>query len=402
MTIRYVAALAIAPCLLSACGPQQPARVTTPPASLSPIAPEELYVPYSAGYRTAAGETWAVSLQGLLVNFHTGAARALAPTSTPHRFMVGPGVGATTPAEGTVTFAVDASGNATAIDGSSTLTGALRALRIALTQREVHFISGGDTFGATLTEPANGTHLPAIALVHGSGIQPRPLFSLWANFYATLGFAVLNYDKRGTGESGGQYPGEFPTAHALSVYADDAVAAARFLETLPEVDGTKVGFHGGSQGGWTVPLALSRANDLAFAVLVSAPAVSVDQNDFYKDLSGGSSFVPNMTDAEIDAQTVAVHGGYDPATALHALHVSTIWIYGEKDRQVPVRLSIAQLKLLSGKDLTIAVLPGGWHGLTTTPNGLASEEAASKGFGQGLFTDIADWSRAHGLTSVTL
>jgi dienelactone hydrolase len=402
MTIRHVATLAIAPCLLAACGPQQPARSTTPPASPSPIAPENLYVPYSATYRTAAGETWAVSLQGLLVNFHTGAARALAPTSTPHRFTVGPGVGTTAPAEGTATFAVDAAGNATEIDGNSTLTGALQAPRLALSQREVHFISGGDTFGATLTEPANGKHLPAIALVHGSGIQPRPLFSLWANLYASLGFAVLNYDKRGTGESGGRYPGESASTYALSAYADDAVAAARFLQTLPEVDRTKVGFHGGSQGGWTVPLALSRANDLAFAVLVSAPAVSVDENNFYKDLSGGSSFVPNMTDAEIDNQAMAVHGGYDPAIALHALHVPTIWIYGEKDRQVPVRLSIAQLKLLSDKDLTIAVLPGGWHGLTMTPNGLASEEASSKGFGRGLFTDIADWTRAHGLTSVTL
>ena len=109
-----------------------------------------------------------------------------------------------------------------------------------------------------------------------------------------------------------------------------------------------------------------------------------------------------MTDAEIDRQTMEVRGGYDPATALRALHVPTIWIYGEKDRQVPVRLSIAQLKLLSGKDLTIAELPGGWHGLTITPNGLASEEATSKGFGKGLFTDIADWTRAHGLTTVTL
>ncbi len=54
------------------------------------------------------------------------------------------------------------------------------------------------------------------------------------------------------------------------------------------------------------------------------------------------------------------------------------------------------------EDLTITVLPGGWHGLTISPNGLASEEATSKGFGQGLFTDIADWSRTHELTSVTL
>lgn len=397
--VRSALPFAIAAYLLAGCTPQIASPNASPTASA--VAPEVLFAPFSATYRTATGDTWLVSLQGLLVNERSGLARALSPKRG-HTFAVGPSVGITAPPQGEATFAVDAAGNATELDGHGASIGTFVARRVPYAQREVHFDSGGVTFGATLTEPANGTHLPAIALVHGSGIQPRPLFSLWANFYASLGFAVLNYDKRGTGESGGQYPGDFPTAYALSVYADDAVAAARFLQSLPEVDGTRVGFHGGSQGGWTVPLALMRASDLAFAILASAPAVSVDENDFYQDVSGGSSFVPNMGDAEIDAQTSAVHGGYDPAAALQALHVPTLWIYGEKDRQVPVRLSIAQLETLRGKDITIKVLAGGWHGLTITANGLAQEEATSKGFAPGLFTDIADWSRAHGLTAITL
>ena len=395
--------MAIAVCVCMGCAPQRPAGISTPlPASPSPIASEVLFAPYSAAYRSAAGVTWVVSLQGLLVNLSSGAARALAPTTRVDEFAVGPTVGTTAPADGSVRFVVDANGSATELDGHSSLTGDLRAPRIAFTQREVHFLSDGVMFGATLTEPVGATHLPAIALVHGSGRQPRPLFSLWANFYASLGFAVLNYDKRGTGESGGIYPGEFAAADALSIYANDAIAAARFLESLPEIDRSRVGFHGGSQGGWTVPLALARAKDLAFAILASAPAVSVGETDFYAGLSGGSSYVPDLSEAEIDAQTMAVTGGYDPAVALQALHVPTLWIYGEKDRQVPVRLSIAQLHSLRGKDITIDVLPGGWHGLTITANGLEREELISKGFAPGLFVDIADWTRAHGLTSVTL
>ena len=257
------------------------------------------------------------------------------------------------------------------------------------------------TLYTTLTEPAGGKHLPALALIHGSGLQPRPLFSLWANVYASLGFAVLNYDKRGTGESGGSYPGEQATPTALSIYAGDAVAGARFLRGLPEVDRSRVGLYGGSQGGWILPLALERAPELTFGIIASGPAVTVDQVDLYQNFSGDSSYVPTVSDTEIDAQVGAVTTGYDPAPALRALHVPTLWIYGEKDRQVPVRLSIENLGRLRGKDLTIDVLPGGWHGLTVTPNGLQSEEAASGGFAPGLFVDIARWARAHGLTNVS-
>jgi dipeptidyl aminopeptidase/acylaminoacyl peptidase len=358
-----------------------------------------LYAPYSGSYRTSTGETWVVSLQGLLVSLRSGTARALAP-ETEARFSVGPSVGITQPQAGEVIFRMDTSGKATQMNGHGNGIGDFIASRIALTEREVHFISSGVTFGATLIEPSGGKHLPAVALIHGSGLQPRPLFSLWANFYASLGFAVLNYDKRGTGESGGQYPGESATTEALSTYAGDAVAAARFLRALAEVDKSRVGLYGGSQGGWILPLALQRAPELTFGIVASGPAVTTDQTDVYQNFSADSSRVPAETDAEIDAQVSAVTSGYDPALALRALHVPTLWVYGEKDRQVPVRLSIQNLHRLRGKDLTIVVLPGGWHGLTQTPNGLESEEAASNGFGD-LFVDIARWARARGLTAVS-
>ena len=409
MRVRLVGVAAVAVYLLAACAPHSSAGSATPtpatpsttslPSSIEGLA--TFFASYSGTYRTAAGDTWALSLQGLLVNLRSGMARQLAPEGR-NRFTVGPSVGETSPPDGEVSFKMCACGKAIELDGHGGATGDFTAPRLKYTEREVHFLSGIVTFGATLTEPADGTNLPAIALVHGSGVQPRPLFSLWANFYASLGFAVLNYDKRGTGESGGSYPGEYPTPTNLSIYADDAIAAARFLRSLPEVDKSRVGFHGGSQGGWTVPLALSRAPEMSFAILVSAPAVGVEETVYFKDLSGGSAYVPTISDAEQDAQTRAVTGGYDPAPALSALHVPTLWIYGEKDRQVPVRLSIEKLHQVTGKDLSIKVLPGGWHGLTETPSGLEQEELTSKRFAQGLFTDMAGWAKTHGLTATTL
>jgi alpha-beta hydrolase superfamily lysophospholipase len=397
---RGLLAALVVLCIAAACSePSATTHLPTPASpSASPIPLEVRYAPYSASYRTTTGETWVVSLQGLLVNLRSGIARALAPEVEP-RFSVGPSVGVTEPQAGEVIFQLDASGRATQMTGHGTAIGDFVAPRIALIEREVHFMGSGVTFGATLTEPAGGKHLPAVALIHGSGPQPRPLFSLWANFYASLGFAVLNYDKRGTGESGGRYPGDSPTREAISTYAGDAVAAARYLRSLPEVDRSRVGLYGGSQGGWILPLALQRAPGLTFGIVASGPAVTADQTDVYQNFSADSSRVPAESDAEIDAQVSAVTTGYDPAPALRALHVPTLWVYGEKDRQVPVRLSIRNLHRLRGKDLAIVVLPGGWHGLTQTPNGLESEEAASNGFGD-LWVDIARWARAHRLTTI--
>jgi dienelactone hydrolase len=407
MTRRAVALLASV--LLAACTAPRPETAPTrapSPATSTPtptearpwLEPDAAFAAVSGTYRTSAGQTWVLDLQGLLVDLHSGFARALAPSSVAYHFTVGPNMGADQPVNGEVAFNVDSQGAATELSAHGSGIGDFTAKRVPYASREVHFTSGAVTLAGTLSEPAGGRHLPGIVLIHGSGVQPRPLFSLWANVYNSMGFAVLNYDKRGTGESGGTYPGELATSASLSIYAADAVAGARFLQRQPEIDRSRVGLHGGSQGGWIAPIALQRAPSLAFAVLASAPAVTTDQVDVYQGFSGDSRFVPNESDAQIDAQVRATRGGYNPAPALRSLDVPTMWVYGEKDRQVPVRLSIENLHKLRGKDLTIAVLPGGWHGLTETPNGLEPEATASTRFAPGLFTRIGEWLRERHLT----
>ncbi len=377
---------------LAACTAPAPAPAPSPSGPL-PTSSGAAFDDVSGTYRSPGGDPWVLSLQGLLVDLHTGIARALAPEATAGHFTVGPSMGVDHPSQGTVTF------SATEMTLHASAFGEITAQRVTYASREVRFASGGVMLAGTLTEPAGHRHLPGIVLVHGSGVQPRPLFSLWANVYNSMGFAVLNYDKRGTGESGGAYPGELATTESLSIYANDAVAAARFLQAQSEVDPRRVGFHGGSQGGWIVPLALERAPDLAFGILASAPAVTTDQVDVFQNFSGDSSFVPSDSAASIERQVLASTGGYDPMPALRALHVPTIWVYGSLDRQVPVGLSIRNLRTLAGKDLTIDVLPGGWHGLTVTPNGLELEAAESLRFVPGLFTDIGAWLQARGYTA---
>ena len=134
-----------------------------------------------------------------------------------------------------------------------------------------------------------------VVVVHGSEPGERYFYDIWVGIYAGLGLTVLTYDKRGIGASTGRYPGEFPTDESLQVYADDSAAALAFLAASPGVDPKRVGFHGGSQGGWTVPLAMARHPGSSFAILVSAPATTVGQTNLWSDYSGGGSYAPTAS-----------------------------------------------------------------------------------------------------------
>ena len=115
----------------------------------------------------------------------------------------------------------------------------------------------------------------------------------------------------------------------------------------------------------------------------------------YASFSGGSQYVPVQSDRAMDAAVRAATGGYDPAPALAALHIPAIWIYGQLDRQVPVRVSVANLAAYRNPDWTVIVLPEGSHGLIATRDGLDPELAGATRFAPGYFAALRAWVGAH-------
>ncbi|HMB68823.1 MAG TPA: alpha/beta fold hydrolase [bacterium] len=140
----------------------------------------------------------------------------------------------------------------------------------AQTAAEVTFASGDLTLAATITLPDGAGPFPAAVLVHGSGPSGRsnPWTSAWEEALVARGIAVLHPDKRGSGES----EGDWRSASLLDL-ADDAAAAAAALRAHPGVDPTNVGLIGFSQGGHVVPVAATEDPDVAFAVSVSGSVV---------------------------------------------------------------------------------------------------------------------------------
>jgi uncharacterized protein len=148
-------------------------------------------------------------------------------------------------------------------------------------EKEVVFKNekAGIDLAGTLTLPEKGGSFPAVILITGSGAQNRDEemmghkpFLLLADYLTRRGIAVLRFDDRGFGKS----TGIFSTATTLD-FASDAMAAFDFLKKQKEIDTTRIGLAGHSEGGLIAPIVASQQKDVAFIVLLAGQGVTGEQ-----------------------------------------------------------------------------------------------------------------------------
>lgn len=128
-------------------------------------------------------------------------------------------------------------------------------------------------FGATITKPKGGGPFPALLLISGSGPQNRDEelfdhkpFAVMADYLTRKGYLVLRVDDRGVGQTTGNHQ----TATSKD-FAGDAGAGLDYLKSLPEVDKTKIGLLGHSEGGMIAQMVASEREDISFVILLAAP-----------------------------------------------------------------------------------------------------------------------------------
>ena len=114
-----------------------------------------------------------------------------------------------------------------------------------------------------------------MVLVAGSGPNTRDepilghqIFLVLADHLTRHGIAVLRYDKRGVGQSTGDYQ----TATTQD-FAADAEAAVAYLRGHPGIDPSHVGMIGHSEGGEIVPMVAAGDPKTAFIVMMAGPGV---------------------------------------------------------------------------------------------------------------------------------
>ena len=352
--------------------------------------PAAVAFPELEGVYRQAGRAFVVTYQGWWLDLTSQQIRQLQPFGGTD-FGYGPGWQALTPLQGRLHFDVSRTGTATRVTGTGPGGVAVAASRLPTIARDVRIRSGSAVLAGTLTVPAGAGPHPGIVIVQGSGALDRHFESISQGIYLSLGFAVLAYDKRGVGASTGQFPGELATTTSIGIQARDAAAAARFLMTQPGIDARQVGFDGNSQGGWVVPLAAEHVPGLRFAILIASPAVTTNQQGLYAAFSGGSQYDPTQSARAVDAAVRSATGGYDPAPALARLRIPAIWIYGQLDRQVPVRICVQNLARYHNPLWAVHVLPGGSHGLIQTRHGLNTELPAATRFAGNYLAVIRAW-----------
>lgn len=224
------------------------------------------------------------------------------------------------------------------------------------TIQDIKFESQGTTLAGSILTPKNT--IAAVVVVHGSDPVKRDLE--FAKRLAKEGIAVLVYDKRGVGESGGVYVG--PTVGTnnidttnLNILSLDANSAVNKFRTYLNDTKIPIGLVGFSQAGWVIPITANRNPQIEFMVLFSCPTITtLEQLRFQFYTNGNKNFWDNHTEADAREHTKNDPDRYqfvgtDPKTSLNNLSIPGLWLYGEKDIQIPVKMCIEQLNAFKAK-----------------------------------------------------
>jgi pimeloyl-ACP methyl ester carboxylesterase len=232
------------------------------------------------------------------------------------------------------------------------------------------------------------------------------------------------------------------------------VAALHEARRLAGPRAGRMGYQGGSQGGWVAPMAALR-EPVNFVIVSFGLAVSVIDEDqeelalemslkghspdeiakglevgdaaetviasgftdgfarldavrakyrnepWYKDVHGNYTyFLLPYSEAELREKGKDYIWGtpfhYDPMPTLRAVKSPQLWILGQDDLQAPSAETSRRLKSLAaaGRPITLALYPGAEHGMTefeTKPDG----ERVSTRFSPGYFAMMRDFAK-HG------
>jgi pimeloyl-ACP methyl ester carboxylesterase len=285
----------------------------------------------------------------------------------------------------------------------------------------VTFRSSGFEISGVLVKPAEEGVFPAVVILHGSGPEShnQPSYKAAANTLVRAGFAVLLYDKRGVGKSGGDFENAL-----YSDFVDDAIEAVRYLRNHENIDADRIGLFGNSESGWFTPEIAYRSENIAFIFnRVGPPLPWIDtvlwevRNEFLEagvaeaDLDKllditerrwsyytAAGLDPSLAEGPvrntINADLIALRGSvpladqvlperlrpyemeyysdfsadasYNPAPFLKLIDVPMFYAFGETDVNVPTEQCVEYLEVLReqyGKNIEYTVFEGVGHPL---------------------------------------
>ena len=206
--------------------------------------------------------------------------------------------------------------------------------------------SANVTLAGTLTLPSKEGSYPVVILISGSGpqnrdeeiLQHKP-FLVLADHLTRNGIGVLRYDDRGTGES----TGDFKISTSLD-FSKDAESAVQFLKTRQDIDTTKIGLAGHSEGGLIAPMVAARSRDIAFVVLMAGPGMELKKALLLQD--GLIAKAYGMSDANVKKLVGINEKAYDlviQSTDLQKLKTDMTRFVNDHISEIPDKLITEQM-----------------------------------------------------------
>lgn len=178
----------------------------------------------------------------------------------------------------------------------------------------------GISLSGTLSIPAGGGPFPSLVLVQPMApldrdeplLNHRP-FLVLADYLARRGIAVLRYDVRGAGQSGGKFAGV-----TRGDLAGDVKSALGYLRARPEIDPHRIGLLGHADGGRTAAMAADRNPDVSILAVLSMASVPGAEAYAERNLrnaeASGTSYRAAEEQAVLDRKVAAlVAAETDPA-----------------------------------------------------------------------------------------
>jgi alpha-beta hydrolase superfamily lysophospholipase len=244
-----------------------------------------------------------------------------------------------------------------------------------------------------------------MVFVHGSGDGPRRAYDLWTNFFLSGGWAVVVFDKRGSGQS----TGDWHDANFVTL-AGDVRSVLRWTRAQSNLAKLPLGLWGASQAGWIIPQ-LAAENAVDFAIVQAGASTPVDEfigraveselkayafppeeiakarayyeldvavsrgtrafNEIekaYREASAaGAEWLIKAPDrvASPDRRFMAVIAGFDPASYWRNVRIPILALFGGKDHVVPVEPNRRRLESLLAEagntEAEIVTLPDDNH-----------------------------------------
>lgn len=176
----------------------------------------------------------------------------------------------------------------------------------------------------------------------------------WDEYLATQGYMVVCVDGRGTGGRGEQF--KKMTYGQLGYYESiDQIETAKYLQTLPYVDGARIGIWGWSYGGYMSSLCLFKGADVFRMAIAVAPVT----NWRYYDSIYTERFMGLPQDNPL---------GYDnnsPINHVDKLKGKFLLIHGTADDNVHFQNAVELIEKLvqAGKQFDVMIYPDKNHGI---------------------------------------